>query len=112
MDTRLALSSHVHFLVPGGALDFVNERWLHTHNSFFVRVEPLTMLFRAKFRDGLKQAGLYVKVPTIAWKQNWVVHSQSVGYGATAVEYLADYVFRVGISNSRIVKVENDEVTF
>lgn len=103
---------HLHFLVPGGALDFVNVRWLPVRNHFFVRIEPLAILFRAKFRAGLQQAGLYAQVPTSAWHQNWVVHSKAVGYGVKAVEYLADYVFRVGISNSRIVKLEKDEVTF
>ena len=108
----LLFHPHVHFLVPGGGLDFVNERWWPARNHFFVRVEPLGILFRAKMRDGLKKAGLYAKIPADAWQKAWVVHSQSVGYGGKAVEYLADYVFRVGISNSRIVKLENDEVTF
>jgi hypothetical protein len=103
---------HVHFRVPGGGLDFVNERWLPTRNHFFVRIEPLAILFRAKFRAGLQQAGLSHQVPTSAWRQNWVVHSKSVGYGSKAVAYLADYVFRVGISNSRILTLEKDEVTF
>jgi Putative transposase len=103
---------HVHFLVPGGGLDFVNERWLHARNHFFVHVKPLAILFRAKFRAGLKQTGLYPKVPTTAWRQQWVVHSKSVGYGVKAIAYLADYLFRIGISNSRLVKLEQDELTF
>ncbi len=49
-------------------------------------------------------------VPLLATEA--VVHSQPLGYGVKAVEYLADYIFRVGISNSRIVKLANDEVTF
>lgn len=108
----LRFHPHVHFLVPAGGLDFVNERWLPARNHFFVRVEPLAILFRAKFRDRLKQAGLYPQVAATVWRQPWVVHSKAVGYGVKAVEYLADYVFRVGISNSRIVQLENDEVTF
>ncbi|MEZ4867936.1 MAG: IS91 family transposase [Caldilineaceae bacterium] len=108
----LRFHPHVHFLVPAGDLDFVNDRWLPVHNHFFVRVEPLAILFCAKFRDGLKQAGLYSQAPANSWRQPWVVHSKPVGYGARAVEYLADYVFRVGISNSRIVNLENDAVIF
>jgi len=108
----LGYHPHVHFLVPGGGLDFVNERWLPARNHFFVRVEPLSKLFRAKMRDGLKKADLYQSIPSAAWQQAWVVHSQSVGYGETAVAYLADYLFRVGIANQRIVKLEDDKVTF
>jgi hypothetical protein len=108
----LRFHPHVHFLVPAGGLDFVNDRWLSIHNHFFVCVKPLAMLFRAKFRDGLKQADLFPEAPTSAWRQPWVVHSKSVGYGVKAVAYLADYVFRIGMSNSRLVKLENDKVTF
>jgi hypothetical protein len=35
-----------------------------------------------------------------------------VGNGRTALKYLAPYVFRVAISNRRLVKLENDQVTF
>jgi hypothetical protein len=35
-----------------------------------------------------------------------------VGSGETALNYLAPYVFRVALSNRRILKVENDQVTF
>jgi hypothetical protein len=108
----LSFHPHVHFLVPGGGLDFVDARWCATHNRFFVHVKPLSILFRAKMRAGLKKAGLFHHAPSTAWQKEWVVHSKSVGYGEKAVEYLADYVFRIGISNQRIVKLENDKVTF
>ncbi|MEZ4713980.1 MAG: IS91 family transposase [Caldilineaceae bacterium] len=108
----LTFHPHVHFLVPGGGLDFVHERWHATHNRFFVHVKPLSILFCAKMREGLQKAGLFHHVPSTAWQKAWVVHSKSVGYGEKAVAYLADYVFRIGIANQRIVKLENDAVTF
>jgi len=108
----LTFHPHVHFLVPGGGLDFATERWHAAHNAFFVHVKPLSILFRAKMRDGLKKAGLFHHVPSAAWQKAWVVHSKSVGYGQKAVAYLADYVFRIGLSNTRILKLEQDEVTF
>jgi len=40
------------------------------------------------------------------------VHCKAVGDGRTALKYLAPYVFRVALSNRRLVKVENDQVTF
>ena len=46
------------------------------------------------------------------WKKDWVAHSEPVGSGETAFKYLAPYVFRVAISNSRIVKLEEGRVTF
>ncbi len=40
------------------------------------------------------------------------MHCKAVGNGRTALKYLAPYVFRVAISNRRLVKLENDQVTF
>jgi hypothetical protein len=46
------------------------------------------------------------------WQQDWVIHCKPVGDGRTALKYLAPYIFRVAISNRRLVKLENDQVTF
>jgi hypothetical protein len=55
---------------------------------------------------------LYDQVPAEVWHKEWVVHCQAVGSGERALKYLAPYIFRVALSNRRIVKVENDKVTF
>jgi hypothetical protein len=70
------------------------------------------MLFQAKFRDALRQTELFVEVPAEAWTQDWVVHRQPVGDGAGALKYLAPYIFRVAISNKRILSLEDRQVTF
>ena len=41
-----------------------------------------------------------------------VVHSEPVGSDEAAFKYLAPYVFRVAISNSLILKLEDGRVTF
>ena len=51
-------------------------------------------------------------MPASVWEHDWVVHCKAVGNGETAFKYLAPYIFRVAISNSRLLKVENDQVTF
>jgi hypothetical protein len=40
------------------------------------------------------------------------VHCQPVGNGLTALKYLAPYIFRVAISNNRILKLAEGKVTF
>ena len=40
----------------------------------------------------------------------WVVHCQTAGDGLNALKYLASYIFRVAISNRRILKVEDGRV--
>lgn len=72
----------------------------------------MSILFRGKFRDELRKAGLLEDVDPAVWKRDWVVHSQAVGDGRTSLKYLATYVFRVGISDHRIVACEDHKVTF
>jgi hypothetical protein len=108
----LRFHPHVHFLVPGGALSADGQRWLRAKNHFFVHVKPLAKLFRGKMRDGLRKEGLLQQIPDSVWRQPWVVDCRSVGKGDTALKYLAPYVFRVALSNKRILKLENDQVTF
>ena len=40
------------------------------------------------------------------------VHSQAVGTGARSIRYLASYVFRTAISDSRIIEIEQGHVRF
>jgi len=103
---------HVHYVVPGGALSEDGTRWRASRIDFFLPVRALSVLFRGKFRDALKAAGLYDRVDAAVWKQDWVVHSQAVGDGRASLKYLAPYVFRVAISNRRIVAFDDQSVTF
>jgi hypothetical protein len=103
---------HVHYLVAGGGLAFDGSAWRPAREDFLLPVRALSVLFRAKFRDALRQTDLFAEVPPEVWTQDWVVHCQPVGNGAAALKYLAPYIFRVAISNKRILQLENDEVTF
>ena len=51
----------------------------------------------------MDRLGWLKQIPKQVWSQDWVVHSQAVGDGRRAVQYLAPYVFRVAISNRRLV---------
>ncbi|HMN29031.1 MAG TPA: IS91 family transposase [Caldilineaceae bacterium] len=103
---------HLHVLIPGGGLTPDGATWRRTKNHFFVHVKPLARLFRAKFRDALKQTDLYDLVPLETWSHDWVVDCRPVGNGEAALRYLVPYIFRVAISNRRILKVAEDKVTF
>jgi hypothetical protein len=102
---------HVHYIVTGGGLS-EDGRWMPSREDFLVHVTPLGILFRAKFRDQLKKVGLFAQVDERVWKKDWVVHCEQVGSGGTAFKYLAPYIFRVAIANSRILKLEDGQVTF
>ena len=71
-------------------------------------MNALSKIFRGKFRQALAKTTLFARIPPKVWQQDWVVHCKPVGNGHTALKYLAPYVFRVAISNRRLVKLEND----
>ena len=102
---------HVHYIATGGGLS-ADGLWLNSRQGFLVHVKPLSILFRAKFRDLLKQRELFHLVDPQVWSKDWVVHSQPVGSGQAAFKYLAPYIFRVAISNRRIIALEDGQVTF
>jgi hypothetical protein len=102
---------HVHYIVTGGGLTR-NGKWNSSRPDFLLPVKALSLIFRAKFRDQLKKAGLFNQVNERVWAKAWVVHSEPVGNGRAAFKYLAPYVFRVAISNNRILTLEDGQVTF
>ena len=102
---------HVHYIVPGGGLS-AEGTWLPSRPDFLVHVKPLSVLFRAKFRDQLKKTGLFPLVDEHVWQKDWVVHCEPVGSGEAAFRYLAPYIFRVALSNNRLLKLEEGKVTF
>ena len=109
---NLSYHPHVHYLVPAGGLAADRESWIKTRHDFLVPVKALSVIFRAKFRDALKKTDLFEQVPAQVWRKDWVVHCKAVGNGLAALKYLAPYIFRVAISNNRILKVADGKVTF
>jgi Transposase zinc-binding domain/Putative transposase len=77
---------HVLYVVPGGGLSDYHRRWLPANPKFFLPVKALSRIFRAKFRDALKKAGLFDSVSPQLWKKDWVVHCEPVGNGEQALK--------------------------
>jgi hypothetical protein len=69
-------------------------------------------LYRRLFREAMQQAGLAEQIDPQVWKQEWIVNSQAVGNGKSTIAYLARYVFRVAISDDRILSIANGRVRF
>jgi Putative transposase/Transposase zinc-binding domain len=103
---------HVHYLVPAIALAEDGALRQPRNPAFLVAAKPLAILFRAKLQAALRQTDLYQHIPRETWQQPWVVDCRPVGSGASALKYLAPYIFRVALSNNRIVGVQDDRVTF
>jgi len=108
----LRFHPHVHYLVPALAVAADGTLRQPRNGAFLVPVKALAILFRAKLRAALRQTELYRQVPTDSWRQAWVVDCRPVGSGAAALKYLAPYIFRVALSNNRIVGMRDERVTF
>jgi hypothetical protein len=103
---------HIHYVVPGGAFSKDDGRWHPSRQDFYLPVKALSKIFRAKFRHEIQKHGLLDPIDQKAWQIDWNVNCQAVGTSANSIAYLAPYVFKVAMSNSRIVKVENRRVHF
>ena len=105
---------HVHYLIPGGGSGNNGKTICFSDDDFLMHVKPLSIIFKAKFRDSLKRYApkVFNKIPANTWKCDWVVHVKPVRNGEKALEYMGRYLFRVAISNNRILKLENGKVTF
>jgi hypothetical protein len=100
-------------LVTAGGLRGADQTWVRPrHAAFLVPGRALARLFRGKVRAGLRKAGLLEPVPAAVWRQEWVVHVQPAGTGEKVLEYLARYVFRIALVNSRLERFEDGQVTF
>jgi hypothetical protein len=104
---------HVHLIVTAGGLSVDRTQWIAPkHPAFLVPVKALSVLVRAKMCAAVKRAGLLEEVAPAVWTTPWVVHAQPAGNGARVLDYLARYLFRVAISNSRLEQIDDHHVTF
>jgi hypothetical protein len=55
----------------------------------------------------MRQAGLLEHIDPQVWTIPWNVHSQANHHGHSALTYLAPYVFKVAISNQRLVSLQD-----
>jgi hypothetical protein len=109
---QLVYHPHIHYVVPGGALSKKDGRWHPSRIDFYLPVKAMSKIFKAKFRDEIRKSHLDSDIPEKVWNQDWIVNSQAVGTSAHSIEYLAPYVFKVAISNTRVLKVEDRKVFF
>lgn len=122
---------HLHCIVPGGGLSKDAPEWISSREDFFIPVRVLSRLLRGKFLGSLKQAYQAGSLQCVGkvehlgdpkafqilldqlYEQEWVVYAKRPFGGPEQVlEYLGRYTHRVAISNNRIVKLENGQVTF
>jgi Putative transposase len=124
----LAFHPHIHAIVTGGGLSLDGKRWVKTSARFLFPVKAMSLVFRAKmlahlraayeggafrrfgdFRDPEGFARLSNRLAKLAW---YVYAKPSFKRGRYVLEYLGRYTHRIGLSNSRLLEVTDDAVTF
>lgn len=118
---------HLHFIVTGGALvqSRTGFRWQASSRKFLFPAKLLSKHFRNRFCFALSQLWADGQLNTNAGgldvqsmlaeglSKDWEVYIQAPLYGPEKlIEYLGRYVFRIAISNHRIVAVGKETVTF
>lgn len=124
---------HLHCIMPSGGLSSDKQHWVHPSkkNKFFVHVKVLSRKFRGKFLALLQQAydngelefkgkqvsnggkKKFATLISLLYKKEWVVNIQApFGKPEKILEYLSRYVFRIAITDRRIIEVKDGKVRF
>ena len=104
---------HVHMLVTGGGIDEGRKYWLDAKKDYLLSVQALSKMIRHRFAKELERCHpeIYEEVPETTWGREWCSFCKPFGKGNEAVlKYLARYVFRIAISNARILSINGSHV--
>lgn len=111
---QLQLHPHIHMIVPGGGLR-ADRTWATPRKpGYLLPHQAVAAAFRARINAGLLAAlpGWHSQIPVACWRGKWVVDMKHVGRGETAIKYLARYVQRSAINDSRIEHMDEQDVRF
>ena len=125
----LSYYPHAHCIVTGGGLSGDGQSWRRPaglKNDFLFPTAALASVFRARFVAALRRYGDALRWPRDLmdpdaraafldglFAQRWVVYCKRSFAGPEHVyQYLGRYTHRVGLSNQRMVAIDNRGVTF
>jgi len=115
---------HVHCIVTGGGLAQDDEHWISSRAQYLFPVQVMRELFRGKMLDALRHAHergqlgttdpqCFARLLSELYRKNWVVYcKRPFGGPEQVIRYLGQYTHRIGISNHRLVSMNDGAVTF
>ena len=127
---RLIFHPHIHCIVPAGGLS--ENQWVHSlHFGFFVPFKVLAKLFQYKLLSKLKVLHQQNKLSFLKddqdlhnpqhfqdfcqslYHQPWIAYAKPAFEGPKSViQYLGQYIHKIAISNYRLLKLDQDTVSF
>lgn len=127
--SNLSYHPHIHALSTSGGLD-EDRNWHQKKDGYFLPGKAMAELFKGKFLSGLKELHdtgklcyegnaveyrnqyKYQELLDICHEKNWVTDIRESFAGAkTVMHYLGRYTHRIAISNSRILRLDDNTVT-
>jgi len=126
---ELLFHPHVHALVTAGGLALDGSCWSPCNRKYLFAVQVMGSLLRGKmlarlralhkqavfnrFTDFEDPEGFERLMGKLASHKRWIVYAkQPFQHAEHVLKYLGRYTHRVGISNSRLLNVTKDAVTF
>jgi hypothetical protein len=112
---NISLHPHLHCIIPAGGITKSNK-WKATSakGKFLFPAKEIKRVFRARYVAALRKAiTLDKNLSERLFEKHWVIYCEQPFYGPKQViEYLGRYTHKIAISNSRIISVNNGQVTF
>jgi predicted Zn-ribbon and HTH transcriptional regulator len=127
----LRLHPHLHAIVTGGGLVPGEDRWVSTSTRFLLPIRVLGALLRGKALAALSKAYdagrldlggacapladpvVFKRLLDKLYRKKWVVFAKRPFGGAEQVfEYVGRYTHRTGISNQRLISMDDKAVRF
>jgi len=127
----LQLHPHIHAIVTGGGLVPGTDRWIAARPRFFLPVRVLAKMLRGKVLAALRTAydrheldlgddcaplakpRAFKRLLDGLYDKKWVVYAKRAFGGPEQVfAYLGRYTHRTGISNQRLISMDDQAVRF
>ena len=115
---NLSLHPHLHCIVTSGGIS-QSGKWISSKKDFIFPVFVLSKLFRGKYLSKLKMRLSSEVLEEFkssieeSYSKEWVVYVKPpLSNPDKVIEYLGRYTHRIAISDARIIKYEDNRVTF
>ena len=121
---------HIHAIVLGGGLTIQNQ-WKDNGDSFFLPIQVISQVFKGKYMAELKYLWKEEKLEfhgtareyrnhyqfkeliNLCYETDWAPYCKKTFNGVRSViDYLGKYTHRIAISNHRIIRMDDNTVTF